>query len=331
MIMETAKKIMLKALTTEVAGKLLHPEKLTLPELIECYKIASIVLAYFSNDCDDEENEVWKGCMSLIFKMLNHLDMEKLYDSAQFSVMVLGTYVLNIQSVNVVEEDLPNVDFDEISHGDEDFKNQLKNAVDSCVMYRGLAEMYCNLYYKHPGRKTVYNMWLEIYNNASENLRLPIFGSTALLRCKLTPKELDFCISLYKDKILDIREPERKAMWQQCIDDMSYDYHLMLLDAAGESPRLLNHVLYKNFPPKKPSAKEISRQKQEEVSFKMETLMTLTMKMLKAEKDPSKRRVFTDALKKMFDDYYQQCLEFDNPSRATMFCRNLQISANLIV
>ena len=331
MIMETAKKIMLKALTTEVAGKLSHPEKLTLPELIECYKIASIVLAYFSNDCDDEENEVWGGCMSLIFKMLNHLDMEKLYDSAQFSVMILGTYVLNIQSVNVVEEDLPNVDFDEIAHGDEDFKNQLKNAVDSCVMYRGLAEIYCNLYYKHNGRKTVYNMWLEIYNNASENLRLPIFGSTAFLRCKSTSKELDFCISLYKDKILDIREPERKAMWQQCIDDMSYDYHLMLLDAAGESPRLLNHVLYKNLPPKKPSAKEISRQNQEEVSFKMETLMTLTMKMLKAEKDPSKRRVFTDALKKMFDDYYQQCLEFDNPSRATMFCRNFQISANLIV
>ncbi len=322
---------MLKALTTEVAGKLSPPEKLTLPELIECYKIASIVLAYFSNDCDDEENEVWGGCMSLIFKMLNHLDMEKLYDSAQFSVMILVTYVLNIQSVNVVEEDLPNVDFDEIAHGDEDFKNQLKNAVDSCVMYRGLAEIYCNLYYKHHGRKTVCNMWLEIYNNASENLRRPIFGSTAFLRCKLTPKELDFCISLYKDKILDIREHERKAMWQQCIDDMSYDYHLMLLDAAGEIPRLLNHVLYKNFPPKKPSAKEISRQNQEEVSFKMETLMTLTMKMLKAEKDPSKRRVFTDALKKMFDDYYQQCLEFDNPSRATMFCRNFQISANLIV
>lgn len=300
-------------------------------DFMECYKMAMDVFVYFLSDISEEEEKFWDGVYNYVCNLEGDINEPKLCRDCRTSIIGLGTYVFNIPSVRNVKNDLPNANFEDLAYGNKDFELQLRAFVQSNVLARDLAAMFCDFHNQNVGPNTPYEMWLEIYNDASENLRLPLFGSTCFDLYKMTADELKFCIYVYKDKVLEMSDPERRIKWQNCIDAMSYEFHLRFFEDAGEVPQLMKAILYKNFPPKKPSAKEISRQKQEEVSFKMETLMTLTMKMLKAEKDPSKRRVFTDALKRMFDDYYQQCLEFDKPSRATMFCRNLQISANLIV
>ena len=286
-------------------------------DLIKAYKITSSVLSDLYSELTDRQKDFWSDAREQIFDLLQTFDEVLMLQYA-------NTNIVEIPPMFDADEDFPNANI--VGRYDKKLKEDVKNAVKHSVISRDMAEMYCDFHHHKIGPETWYDAWLGIYNKASENLRLPLYGFTKANMRKMSPKALLYSISLTKDKISEAKTAKRKAKLQEGLDAMVYEYHTRVLYMADFKKKYLKMLLYKDLPPKKPSAEEILSQKQEDVSFKMETMMALTKKMIKAEENPARKKVFFCALNQMAIDYQWLCRILGNTRRAAMFCKKLRIS-----
>ena len=285
-------------------------------DLIKAYKITSSVLSDLYSELTDRQKDFWSDVREQIFDLLQTFDEVLMLQYA-------NSNIVKIPPIFDADEDFPNANI--VGNYSKRLKEDVKTAVKHSVISRDMAEMYCDFHHHKIGPETWYDAWLDIYNKASENLRLPLYGFTKANMRKMSPKALLYSISLTKDKISEAKTVKRKAKLQEGLDAMVYEYHTRVLCMEDFNNKYLKMLLFKNLPPEKPSAKEISRQKQEEVSFKMETMMNLTKKMIKAEENPARKKVFFCALNQMAIDYQCLCHILGDPRRAAMFCRKLRI------